>query len=63
MELEKLAAWSNSGEAASRAEELWWEIAYVQFHDLITGSHPTDVYEDCLRRYDRIIENCKKEIQ
>ena len=63
LELEKLAAWSNSGEAASRAEELWWEIAYVQFHDLITGSHPTDVYEDCLRRYDRIIENCKKEIQ
>ena len=63
LELEKLAAWYHSQEAAGMAEELWWEMAYVQFHDLITGSHPTEVYEDCLKRYEKIIQTCHDEIQ
>ncbi len=35
---------------AARLEEHWWEMAYIQFHDILTGSHPTAVYEDCLER-------------
>jgi alpha-mannosidase len=34
--------------------DAWWELAYVQFHDVFTGSHPTVVYDDVLRVLDRI---------
>ncbi|MDU0206353.1 glycoside hydrolase family 38 N-terminal domain-containing protein [Paenibacillus sp. MAH-36] len=35
-------------------EEAWWEMAYTQFHDVFTGSHPTPIYLDLMRRYQNI---------
>ena len=46
-----LAGWNGSAE---RLAEAWWQLAYVQFHDVFTGSHPTVVYEDVLRVFSEV---------
>lgn len=35
-------------------EDLWWDMGFVHFHDVFTGSHPTCVFEDVLRRLDHV---------
>ena len=37
-------------------EGAWWELAYVQFHDVFTGSHPTNVLIDVLASLDKVEE-------
>ncbi len=54
LEAEKWAALANWNGGAETLEEAWWQLAYVQFHDVFTGSHPTAVYEDALRVLDEI---------
>lgn len=49
MEAEKWAALADWNGSANVLEAAWWQLAYVQFHDVFTGSHPTVVYEDVLR--------------
>ncbi|MCC2684353.1 MAG: alpha-mannosidase [Paenibacillaceae bacterium] len=35
-------------------EEAWWEMAYIQFHDVFTGSHPTKVFHSLLNSLDEV---------
>lgn len=53
MEAEKWAALTRRDHDTASAEkaldEAWWELAYVQFHDVFTGSHPTAVFHDVMR--------------
>ncbi|MBQ4085267.1 MAG: hypothetical protein IJC54_01685 [Clostridia bacterium] len=30
--------------------EAWWDLAFVHFHDVFTGSHPEKVYKDVISR-------------
>ena len=41
-ESEKIAA-LHGRDVSNATEELWWTMAYSQFHDILTGSHPTNV--------------------
>ncbi len=34
--------------------ESWWNMAFVQFHDVFTGSHPTHVYRRVIDTLDQI---------
>jgi|GEM_PF-1231077 len=57
LEAEKWAAFAAlSATDIDRAalKDAWWELAYIQFHDVFTGSHPTEVYLDVLERLDRV---------
>jgi alpha-mannosidase len=44
LEAEKWAALTGLAGTEADLEEAWWRMAYVQFHDVFTGSHPTAVY-------------------
>ena len=35
-------------------EEAWWKLLYVQFHDILTGSHPTAVYNEAMETLDSV---------
>jgi alpha-mannosidase len=48
LEAEKWSAVAGLDRAAV-LEDAWWELAYVQFHDVFTGSHPTVVFRDVMR--------------
>lgn len=48
LEAEKWVALAGMDRKAA-LEDAWWELAYVQFHDVFTGSHPTEVYNDVMR--------------
>jgi alpha-mannosidase len=52
LDAETLCALAGQDAQAASLENCWWEMAYTQFHDILTGSHPTAVYEDCLVRMD-----------
>ncbi|MBC7805506.1 MAG: alpha-mannosidase [Akkermansiaceae bacterium] len=54
LEAEKWAALAGLEGSAAALENDWWELAYVQFHDVFTGSHPTVVFEDVMRVLDEI---------
>lgn len=45
---EQLCAIKQARAEAAFLEEAWWELLYVQFHDIISGSHPTTVYQDAM---------------
>jgi alpha-mannosidase len=54
LEAEKWAALTRLHNWQAPLEEAWWEMAFVQFHDVFTGSHPTDVFLDLLTSLDNI---------
>jgi alpha-mannosidase len=54
LEAEKWSCLLMNEKAAGQLQEAWWEMAYLQTHDIISGSHPTEVYLDCMERYKRI---------
>ncbi len=35
-------------------EEAWWRMAFLQFHDIFTGSHPTAVFREVMQGYDDV---------
>lgn len=47
LEAEKWAALAGFN-ANERLENAWWDLAFVQFHDVFTGSHPTFVNQEVM---------------
>lgn len=39
-----------AGKASGALREAWWDMAFVHFHDVFTGSTPDCVYQDVLSR-------------
>ena len=56
LEADKWAALAGIGKSASALEEAWWQLAYIHFHDVFTGSHPTVIFDDVMRILDEIEE-------
>jgi len=56
LEAEKWAALTGLTDWQEPLEGAWWELAYVQFHDVFTGSHPTNVLIDVLASLDKVEE-------
>lgn len=55
LDAEKVSAlWKM--DVRGRIEQCWWSLAYAQFHDVITGSHPTAVYADCMQIFHRVCQ-------
>lgn len=54
-------AWGvyGGGAEAEQLQALWWEMFYIQFHDILTGSHPTCVYKDCTVRLQGVMKGAK----
>jgi alpha-mannosidase len=48
LEAEKWACLAGLREQAASLDEAWWHMAFAQFHDLLTGSHPTAVMNEVL---------------
>ncbi len=50
-----LARQADAGRAAGvkTLESAWWDLALVQFHDVLTGSHPTPVYHEAMALLER----------
>lgn len=55
LESEKIAA-LHGRDVRNATEELWWTMAYSQFHDILTGSHPTNVYMDCMHKLEQVCD-------
>ena len=51
---EELCAILNAQDANAALEDAWWKLLYVQFHDILTGSHPTKVYHEAMRQLDEV---------
>ncbi|WP_093989874.1 glycoside hydrolase family 38 N-terminal domain-containing protein [Massiliimalia timonensis] len=62
LEAEKLSALYGAHDKKEELEECWWDMAYTQFHDVLTGSHQTDVYSDCVQTYNKIMANSQATI-
>lgn len=56
---EILCALSGEHKFDVALQNAWWEMAFLQFHDILTGSHPDAVYQDCLVRFERVITEAK----
>lgn len=54
LEAEKWAALAGLPGGQTALEDAWWELSYVQFHDVFTGSHPTVVFNDVMQTLDAI---------
>ncbi len=52
LEAEKWAA--LAGFSALSLEDAWWQLHYVQFHDVFTGSHPTTIFREVMAILDEI---------
>lgn len=48
LEAEKWAALLGLRGWQGEASEAWWKLAFVQSHDVYSGSHPTSVFEDTM---------------
>lgn len=40
-------------------EESWWTLSFNQFHDVFTGSHPTEVYHSVLDNFTAVEKTAK----
>lgn len=58
LEAEKVSALYGI-DAGEEIEECWWTLSYVQFHDVLTGSHPTEVYLDALDQFEEVCSKAK----
>lgn len=54
LEAEKWASLTRLNDWTEKLEEAWWELAYIQFHDVFTGSHPTEVYDQLMKSLDDV---------
>ncbi len=54
LEAEKWAILAGTDGWSQSLEEAWWKMAFVQFHDVFTGSHPTAVYTHVMKTFDAI---------
>jgi alpha-mannosidase len=54
LEAEKWASLVSLDGWREELEEAWWEMAYIQFHDVFTGSHPTKVFHSLLSSLDEV---------
>ncbi len=54
LDAEKWAALAGLRNSSEGLEEAWWRMAFVQFHDVFTGSHPTNVYRAVLETLDGV---------
>jgi alpha-mannosidase len=54
LEAEKWASLVRLDGWREELEEAWWEMAYIQFHDVFTGSHPTKVFHSLLNSQDEV---------
>lgn len=54
LEAEKWAALSRTHQEVALLKESWWDLAFIHFHDVFTGSHPTEVFVDVMERFERI---------
>ncbi len=61
LEAEKWSSLMQLKKADWLLKEAWWEMTYLQTHDIISGSHQTEVYLDCMERY-KAIGICAGEI-
>jgi alpha-mannosidase len=52
LEAEKWAALAGIADAGDALEEAWWSLAFVQFHDVFTGSHPTSTFLSLMTLFD-----------
>ncbi len=48
---------------APTLEEAWWQLHYVQFHDVFTGSHPTPIFHEVMAILDEIEERADAVLQ
>jgi alpha-mannosidase len=68
LELEKLLCLCGREECLSykkTLDDLWWDMAFIQSHDVITGSLPTKVFKhamETMERCDNIIMTISREI-
>jgi alpha-mannosidase len=56
VEAEKWALLSGLTGWASKIEDAWWDMSYLQFHDVFTGSHPTNVFNGVIALYTALEE-------
>jgi len=56
LEAEKWTALAPVAGAAEHLESPWWDMAFIQFHDVFTGSHPTSTFLGILELFDEIDE-------
>ncbi|MFD2612316.1 glycoside hydrolase family 38 N-terminal domain-containing protein [Paenibacillus gansuensis] len=54
LQAEKWASLAQLKDWQSELDEAWWELAYIQFHDVFTGSHPTKVFVDLIKSLDDV---------
>ncbi|MFC4776896.1 glycoside hydrolase family 38 C-terminal domain-containing protein [Paenibacillus sp. GCM10023252] len=54
LEAEKWATLTGLEDWQAKLDEAWWELAYIQFHDVFTGSHPTEVYVGLMESLDEV---------
>lgn len=45
LEAEKWAALTHLSGWEAAIENAWWDMTYIHFHDVFTGSHPTHVFQ------------------
>lgn len=44
-------------------EEAWWQMSFIQFHDVFSGSHGDPTFHAVCRKFDRIEETARKVLQ
>lgn len=58
LEAEKRAALAGI-DASAELEKAWWDMAFIHFHDVFTGSHPTGTFHYLLSLFDRLNETAR----
>ncbi|MBU3191027.1 glycosyl hydrolase-related protein [Clostridium bowmanii] len=61
LEAEKWASILSFSGWKEKLENSWWDMAYNQFHDVFTGSHPTEVFLKLMSIYENV-EKAAQEI-
>ena len=46
----KMSGWEDE------TRELWWKMAFVQSHDVYSGSHPTSVYQEAIAQLEDVAQ-------
>lgn len=59
LEAEKWAALSGIPGARDALEPCWWDVAFIQFHDVFTGSHPTGTFQHLMTLFDALNETAR----
>lgn len=63
LEADKWIALSGSREEKETLEECWWNLFFVHFHDVFSGSHQDATYLDVLDRLKKVQDISKEAIQ